>query len=167
MEKTPKNVTVQVGDELAAKMQKLPDVNWSHVVRDCLDRYCNIRLNPDIEALAQKMKGQKEEAYSEGYRAALEWFKREDIRYEDVNEIVRERDSVESDFDENIKEEYGDWQTAQAQGANINAMWVAAERRFWTRRIKKILRELPADYNVTDAFIKGFKTALKKLERLS
>jgi hypothetical protein len=39
-----KNVTVQVDDELATKMEKLPDVNWSQVVRSSLDEYCNSRL---------------------------------------------------------------------------------------------------------------------------
>ena len=39
-----KNVTVQVDDELAAKMEKLPDVNWSQVVRSCLNQYCDMRL---------------------------------------------------------------------------------------------------------------------------
>lgn len=42
----PKNVTVQVGDELVAKMEKLPDVNWSQVIRDSIEKYCNSRLTP-------------------------------------------------------------------------------------------------------------------------
>lgn len=42
----PRNVTVQVGDELAAKMEKLPDVNWSQVVRNCIEKYSNMRLTP-------------------------------------------------------------------------------------------------------------------------
>lgn len=43
-----KNVTVQVGDELATKMEKLPDVNWSQVVRGCLEQYCYMRLNTGV-----------------------------------------------------------------------------------------------------------------------
>lgn len=46
----PKNVTVQVSDDLSAKMQQLPDVNWSAVLRQCIERYCNTRLKQKVES---------------------------------------------------------------------------------------------------------------------
>jgi len=50
-----KNVTVQVGDELERKMKEITDVNWSDVVRECLERYCSTRQSLTVGALAQKM----------------------------------------------------------------------------------------------------------------
>lgn len=166
----PKNVTVQIDDELLTMMDKLPDVNWSQVVRSCLQSYCHIRLNPDIEALMQKMKGQKEEAYSEGYRAALEWFKQDSVRYEDINGIFQELDKIEQDFNariERIIEEHGDWRAAQEEGALPLATWESEKRRFWNDTVKRIIEELADTFEISDAFIEGFKAALKKLEKVS
>ena len=160
-----KNVTVQVGDDLATKMEKLPDVNWSQVVRDCLDRYCNIRLNPNIEALTQKMKEQKEEAYAEGYKAALEWFKRENVRYEDVNQIFREFDEFEADFDRQVREEYGGWDEAHDEAPLIGEEFEREIRRFWNKVVVQM--ELSTTHDISHAFIDGFKAALKKLEKVS
>lgn len=52
----PKNVTVQVGDELVSKMEKLPDINWSQVMRNCLEEYCSSRL-PSPETKGELMEG--------------------------------------------------------------------------------------------------------------
>lgn len=161
----PKNVTVQVGDELAAKMDKLPDVNWSQVVRGCLERYCDTRLIPDIEALVRKMKEQKEEAHKEGYKTALEWFRLESTRYEDVNRIFRKRDELETDFDRRIVEQYGSLENAEADGANPDAAWRTEVHRFWTKTIENILAELPYEYEVTAAFARGFEAGLTELKR--
>lgn len=158
-----KNVTVQVGDDLAAKMEKLLDANWSQVVRDCLDRYCDIRLNPNIEALMQKMKVQKEEAYAEGYKAALEWFKLEEVRYADVNQIFRNLDEVESDFDRRVREEYGDWEHAQDENPVIGEEYEREIRRFWNDVVEEQIKGLPDSYDISDAFVEGFEAALKKL----
>jgi len=153
-----KNVTVQVGDDLAAKMEKLPDVNWSQVVRNCLQRYCGIRLNANIEALMQKMKVQKEEAYSEGYKAALEWFKGEEIRYEDVNEIFQELSKDKAEF-----YELTDWESI-AEEEGVFPLWEPKERHFWTMKIERLLEE---PHTISDAFIDGFEVALRELEKES
>jgi len=162
----PKNVTVQVGDELAEKMSKLKDANWSQVIRSCLERYCNIRLNPNIEALVQKVKEQKESAYSDGYKMALEWFKQEIVGYEDLDEISRNRDKASADFDKFIEEKYGDYVTALESGADPNDLWAIEERKFWTKIIENILETLPIDYDITSAFVDGFRAAVEKLEKL-
>ena len=161
--KMGKNVTVQVGDELAAKMEKLSDVNWSEVVRGCLERYCSVRLDADIEALAQKMKEQKEEAYSEGYKAALEWFKQEDVTYKGVNAIFNEVADFESAFDSKVEEKYGSWESARDEEPLIGETYEREERRFWKRKVEEIVKELPDSYDITDAFVEGFKDALQKL----
>ena len=35
----PRNITVNVSDELAKRMDKFPEVNWSAVTRECIDQY--------------------------------------------------------------------------------------------------------------------------------
>jgi len=162
----PKNVTVQVNDKLAAKMKRLPDVNWSYVVRDCLEHYCNIRLNPNIEALAQKMKEEKEEAESGGYKIAWEWVKQGSVGYKDVDRIFREYEALEAEFDSHIEKQYGSYQKAEDEGVNVNTLWETQERAFWTDIVVKALGELHYEYDVSSAFIEGFKNALKKLKGL-
>jgi len=162
-----KNVTVQVGDELAAKMEKLPDVNWSQVVRICIQKYCNIRLNPNIEALKQKMKQQKDEAYSEGYKAALEWFKQEDVRYEDVNEIFQRLNNVRADFQERIKEMHGTFENAANEGTDPTILLNAEETKFWNKTIEAISERFFNDsFDMSTVFIQGFKAALQELEEV-
>ena len=153
-----KNVTAQIPDDLAAKMEKLPDVNWSQVVRNCLQRYCGIRLNANIEALMQKMKVQKEEAYSEGYKAALEWFKGEEIRYEDVNEIFQELSKDKEMWHDSI-----DWESIAEEGG-VFPSWEPKARHFWTMKIEHLLEE---PHTISDAFIDGFEVALRELEKES
>jgi len=165
--KMGRNVTVQVGDELAGKMEKLPDVNWSEVVRGCLETYCRVRLNSDIEALAKKMKEQKEEAYSEGYKAALEWFKQEGVTYKDVNAIFNEIADFESEFDSEVKEKYGSWESANDEEPLIGERYESEERRFWRGKVEEITSELSESYDVTDAFVIGFKNALQKLSKVT
>lgn len=162
-----RNVTVQVGDELGAKMEKLSDVNWSEVVRGCLERYCNLRLDADIEALAQKMKEQKEEAYSEGYKAALEWFKQEGVTYKEVDAIFHEFQNFESEFDNEVKRKYGSWESAQDEEPLIGERFENEERRFWRDKIEGIISELSESYDVTEAFVEGFKNALQKLSKVA
>lgn len=167
-----KNVTVQVGDKLAAKMEKLPDVNWSQVVRSCLQRYCDVRLNPDIEALVQKMKEQKEEAYSEGYKTALQWFKQEEVSYADVNRIFRRLDRLEENFDREVDEKYKseDFEEDPSLAVTVTESRNRKEREFWASTIlgeTKGVYLAESELDITDAFIEGFKAALKKLEKVS
>ena len=146
-------------------MKKLPDVNWSHVVRKCIENYCDARLNPNIEALTKKMKTQKGEAYSNGHKLALEWFKQESIRYENVNEIFQKHAQIKVNTDsyiienrENLDDEF-----------DPNIMWIVEERNFWTKIIETVREQIDYDpndtsfENISDAFIEGFKNALNKL----
>jgi len=167
IENMAKNITVQIGDDLAVKMEKLRDVNWSEVVRDCVDKYCNLRLGADIEALAQKMKLQKEESYSDGYKAALAWFKREYVGYAQVNEFFLAGEQFDKKYDDEIKERYGCWEHANDDNPGINEQYMREQRQMWREKITEILRELEGSFEVTDAFIDGFKQALHKLSNAS
>jgi len=48
---TPKNVTILIQDELAEKMRKFPEVNWSEVCRKAIDNYIKERegVPPKVE----------------------------------------------------------------------------------------------------------------------
>jgi hypothetical protein len=122
-----------------------------------------MRLDADIEALAQKMKEQKEEAYSEGYKAALEWFRQEDVTYKDVSAVFSEFDDLESAFDSKVEEEYESWEKAVDDDPFIGEALEREERRFWKSKVEGIIKELPSSYDITDAFVEGFRVALQKL----
>lgn len=156
-------MTVQVGDELERKMKEITDVNWSDVVRECLERYCSTRQSLTVGALAQKMKDQKGEAYSEGYKAALEWFKQKEITYEDVNAISQTLDDFNSEWDRKVEEKYGSWEEAQDVEPLIGERYETEERLFWWQKVEEIVKDLPASYKLTDAFVEGFKDAIQKL----
>jgi hypothetical protein len=42
---TAKNLTLYISAELAEKMEKLPEINWSQVAREAIQRYIDERLN--------------------------------------------------------------------------------------------------------------------------
>ena len=161
----PKNVTVQIGDDLLEKMDALPDVNWSQVVRKCIEKYCVARLNPNIEALIKKMKDQKGEAFANGQELALEWFKQESVRYENVDEIFQNYYRTKANTDSYIL----DNRNSLDDGFDPNAMRVRKERNFWINTIEAVRKQVDYDPkdtsfdDITDGFIDGFRDALNKL----
>lgn len=61
-----KNVTIYLSDEVATKMEKYHEVNWSEVCRKAVIDYIDIRSNIDFGPLIEKLKAQRNEAYKQG-----------------------------------------------------------------------------------------------------
>lgn len=47
----PKNVTISISDELARKMDAMPEINWSEVCRQCISKYIDKRSEEKGELL--------------------------------------------------------------------------------------------------------------------
>ena len=52
----PKNVTIYLSDEIAGKMEKYKEVNWSEICRKAVFDYIDTRSNIDIGPLLEKLK---------------------------------------------------------------------------------------------------------------
>ena len=62
----PKNVTIYLSDEIAGKMEKYPEVNWSEICRKAVLDYVETRSHVDIAPILEKLKEERNEAYKQG-----------------------------------------------------------------------------------------------------
>jgi hypothetical protein len=62
----PKNVTIYLSDEIAGKMEKYPEVNWSEICRKAVLDYVDTRSHMDIGPILEKLKAERNEAYKQG-----------------------------------------------------------------------------------------------------
>ncbi len=62
----PKNVTIYLSNEIAEKMEKYPEVNWSEICRKAVVEYIDTRSQINITAILEKLKNESNEAYKQG-----------------------------------------------------------------------------------------------------
>jgi len=62
----PKNVTIYLSDEIAGKMEKYQEVNWSEICRTAVTDYIDTRSHIDIAPILEKLKAEKNQAYKQG-----------------------------------------------------------------------------------------------------
>jgi hypothetical protein len=62
----PKNVTIYLSDEIAGKMEKFPEVNWSEICRKAVVDYIDTRSQIDIGPILEKLKTESNEKYKQG-----------------------------------------------------------------------------------------------------
>ena len=91
----PKNVTIYLSDEIAANMEKYPEVNWSEICRKAVMDYIDTRSQIDIASLLEKLKAESNEAYKQGqilfYQIAPKMSLKEfDTWYPHVNGTISE-----------------------------------------------------------------------------
>ena len=91
----PKNVTIYLSDEIAGKMEKYPEVNWSEICRKAVVEYIDTRSQIDIASILEKLKAESNEAYKQGqilfYEIAPKMSLKEfDIWYPRVNATILE-----------------------------------------------------------------------------
>ena len=91
----PKNVTIYLSDEIAGKMEKYQEVNWSEICRKAVIDYIDTRSNIDLGPLIEKLKAERNEAYKQGqilfYKIAPEMGLRDfEIWYPKINQTLIE-----------------------------------------------------------------------------
>ena len=67
-----KNITLSIPEDVANQMDSMPEVNWSSVARTSITQYIELRKNPDMSALMEKLQKQKGEEYVAGRKKAEE-----------------------------------------------------------------------------------------------
>jgi hypothetical protein len=68
----PKNVTIYIPEEIAEKMEKYQEVNWSEVCRRAVTDYMTTRSLDDLGQIAEKLKAEGKEEYNKGQLFFLE-----------------------------------------------------------------------------------------------
>jgi hypothetical protein len=66
-----KNLTLYVPDDVAEKMEKLPEVNWSEVARKAILDYVQLRSGSVPVAIVERLRSEKEEEYAAGKVSAV------------------------------------------------------------------------------------------------
>ena len=65
-EEMPKNVTIYLSDEIAGRMEKYQEVNWSEICRKAVLDYVDTRSHMDIGPILERLKAERNEAYKQG-----------------------------------------------------------------------------------------------------
>ena len=150
----PRNLTISIPDGLNEKMSQLTDVNWSAVCKECISKYVNRRLNPNIEAIIARMKKEKDEVYSSGYLEATNWINQ--TSFEKVEEaVVGWEEEQKSVYDRCYS---GDLPVDVEQldvyfDRALNEAW----RRYW--------RRISDNTMAGDTFLQGFVEGVNELYR--
>ena len=79
----PKNVTISVPDDLAEKMEKMQDVNWSGVCREAIANYIMVRAPAEKSEMIERL-----EEYLKSKRKSEE-DRREPIRSMEISRFTR------------------------------------------------------------------------------
>lgn len=67
-----KNVTVYLPDEVAQKMETLPEVNWSEICRKAITDYIEARTETDLTSVISRLKNERKTDYTKGELAIYE-----------------------------------------------------------------------------------------------
>ena len=61
-----KNVTIYLPDEVAEKMEKFPEVNWSEICRQAILDYVETRSRTEIAPILERLKKERNADYRQG-----------------------------------------------------------------------------------------------------
>ena len=146
----PKNITLSVSDEVANQMDTMPEVNWSAVARTCIMQYIEVRKNPDISSLLEKLQKQKGEEYMSGRRKADDIAN--DLGYSGLNLLMKKYSKKMDEVTEQeiTGAELLPWETLPSPEGIIQAL--LSENKL-------------INNDVSDAFLKGLKERLLEIEK--
>jgi hypothetical protein len=61
-----KNVTIYLPDDVAERMAKFAEVNWSEICRKAVIDYLDTRSHVDLASILEKLKNERNEDYKQG-----------------------------------------------------------------------------------------------------
>ena len=146
----PRNITLSISDDVAVQMEAMPEVNWSSVARTSIVQYIELRKNPDLSALIEKLQRQKGEEYVKGRVKADEIA--DNLGYPEVDILTKK---YWKEMEEVIEKDYTGyepqpWDTAPTTPETI---------------IQKLLIERKlVESDVSTEFARGFRERLIQIE---
>jgi hypothetical protein len=145
----PKNITLSITDAVASLMEAMPDVNWSAVAKACIKQYIEVRRNPDMSSLLEKLQKEKGEEYVNGRKKADEIA--HDFGYKGLSILMRKYYDKRQEVDEKAM-------TGQ------EAPWESLPSREET--IQSLLMENGYIKNeLSEEFLKGLMERLLEIEK--
>ncbi len=79
-----RNITLGLPDDVGNQMDAYPEVSWSNVAKTGIIQYLELRKNPDMSPLLDKLQKQKGEEYVEGRKKAEEIAEKSGYRMLDI-----------------------------------------------------------------------------------
>jgi len=144
-----KNITLSVSDDVASQMEAMPEVNWSSVARTCIMQYIEVRKNPDISSLLEKLQKQKGEEYVNGRRKADDIVN--DLGYSRLNLLMKKYNKKMDEITEQeIRGPEAPWERLSSSEDIIQTLLVES----------KLIND-----DVSDAFLRGLKERLLEIEK--
>lgn len=129
-------------------MEAMPEVNWSSVARTSIMQYIEMRKNPDISGLIEKLQTQKSQEYVLGRKKAEEILDKNGYRM--LNVILRKYEKAIEDIEE-----------MDITGYDPNP-WVVVPTR--EDKLQEVLAEMKLIENdLSFEFLKGLKERLLEI----
>jgi hypothetical protein len=146
----PKNITLSISDDVASQMEAMPEINWSSVAKTCIKQYIEMRKNPDISSLLEKLQKQKGEDYVNGRKKAEDIAN--DLGYCGLNLLMKKywKKMDELTEEEMTNPEPEPWETR-----------LTAEDVIQTLLVEKKL----IDNDVSTEFLRGLGERLQEIEK--
>lgn len=141
-----RNVTIYIPDDMVELMDRLKEVNWSEVCRRAIAGYLATRSAPNIEAVLTRLKDERGQEYSRGYKLAAELSR--ELPYRELARLVEGWEEKRDELQSKPEEKGG-----MAILASVAREW----RSYWRGAIPGPYRDASED------FIKGFENAVFEL----
>jgi len=144
-----KNITLSLSDDLATQMEAMPEVNWSSVARTCIIQYVEVRKNPDISSLLEKLQKQKGEEYVNGRKEADSIAG--NLGYAELNLLMKKyRKKIDDVNEQEMTGGPPPWETLPSPEDIITDLLTE----------KKLLAN-----EASDAFLRGLRDRIEEIER--
>lgn len=152
-----KNVTIYLPDEVAERMEKFPEVNWSEICRRAIVDYIETRSQVDLGPIIERLKKESDELYRKGqmfmYSEVIPKLSWEDI------EFIRKFVDAQLLIEEGQVKGEGQLSHVGAEQLAIENMNLRMSR--WAKENNVKLPKLPA--LSADSFYKGAIDALMEV----
>ena len=158
-----KNVTIYLPDEVAQKMDQLPEVNWSEICRKAIIDYIETRTKTDLTSVISRLKNERKTDYTRGQILIYEQVAPQ-ISLEELEHWAREIDLPE------IIARSHDSDTSFGQQPRLTeneAMAMAKQSmRFILWRFRDNLKDkIESLSDLSDSYIEGAMSAVQDLHK--
>ena len=97
----PKNLTLSIPDELANKMDKFGEVNWSAVAREGIEVYVKRRSDPAVVATLERLGKERDALYESGRQSAQGLVRR--LKYPQLETVFDSMGKTHQDLKHNME----------------------------------------------------------------
>jgi len=155
-----KNVTIYLPDEVAQKMETLPEVNWSEICRKAITDYIEARTQTDLTSIITRLKNESRTDFTKGKLVIYEEVAHK-LSIEDL-----EKYASRIDEDTVIARSYeppGFGESRKLYPAEAKAIAIDEMRHNLVIFKNQFGAKIPI--NFSDSYVEGAMTAIKDLHK--